>query len=173
MTENAAKKLYKETGIGPEKIQVCELHDCFSANELITYEALGLCKPGQAGQWIDSDSNTYGGQVVVNPSGGLISKGHPLGATGMAQCAELVWQLRGMAGARQVKDVTFALQHNLGLGGAAVVGIYKKKTAKGSGRDDVSADPEYLEELERNGMLRSQKRTGKTLGTLMGPMPKL
>ena len=100
--------------------------DCFSANELITYEALGLCKEGEAGKWIDASKNTYGGQVVVNPSGGLTSKGHPLGATGLAQCCELSWQLRGIAGPRQVGGATYALQHNLGLGGACVVAIYKK-----------------------------------------------
>ena len=103
-----------------------ELHDCFSANELITYEGLGLCEEGKAGELIDSGAVTYGGQVVVNPSGGLISKGHPLGATGLAQCSELTWQLRGDADARQVDGASVALQHNLGLGGAAVVTMYRK-----------------------------------------------
>jgi sterol carrier protein 2 len=103
-----------------------ELHDCFSCNELITYEALGLCPEGKAGEFVDSGAQTYGGKVVVNPSGGLISKGHPLGATGLAQCAELSWQLRGEAGKRQVEGAKFALQHNLGLGGAAVVSLYRK-----------------------------------------------
>lgn len=105
-------------------MQVCELHDCFSTNELITYEALGLCEVGKAAEAVDNNDFTYGGRVVVNPSGGLISKGHPLGATGLAQCAELCWQLRGMAEKRQVKDAKVALQHNLGLGGACVVTIY-------------------------------------------------
>jgi sterol carrier protein 2 len=105
---------------------VVELHDCFSANELITYEALGLCPVGQAGKYVDENAFTYGGKVVVNPSGGLISKGHPLGATGLAQCSELVWQLRGEASSRQVKGAKVALQHNLGLGGAAVVTMYRK-----------------------------------------------
>lgn len=82
MTKLAADKLFSKTNIKPEDVDVVELHDCFSANELITYEALGLCKPGKAGEFIESGSNTYGGKVVVNPSGGLISKGHPLGATG-------------------------------------------------------------------------------------------
>ena len=91
-----------------------------------TSEALGLCGEGKAGEFIDSGANTYGGQVVVNPSGGLISKGHPLGATGLAQCAELNWQLRGEADKRQVEDVKVALQHNLGLGGAAVVALYRR-----------------------------------------------
>jgi acetyl-CoA acetyltransferase len=126
MTKNGAQKVYQLSGIGPEDVDVVELHDCFSANELITYEALGLCPEGGAGEFIDSGAQTYGGKVVVNPSGGLISKGHPLGATGLAQCAELTWQLRGTADKRQVEDARIALQHNLGLGGAAVLGIYRK-----------------------------------------------
>ncbi|CAH1393826.1 unnamed protein product [Nezara viridula] len=125
MTKTAADKLFKKTGYRPCDIDVVELHDCFSANELITYEALGLCPPGKASEFIDSGNNTYGGRHVVNPSGGLISKGHPLGATGIAQCAELCWQLRGEAAARQVKDAKLALQHNIGLGGAVVVALYK------------------------------------------------
>jgi len=126
MTKDAARKVYEQSGNGPEDVDVVELHDCFSANELITYEALGLCPEGKAGQFIDSGAQTYGGQVVVNPSGGLISKGHPLGATGLAQCAELNWQIRGQADARQVEGAKVALQHNLGLGGAAVVALYRK-----------------------------------------------
>eukprot|EP00127_Corallochytrium_limacisporum_P000194 Clim_evm11s7 gene=Clim_evmTU11s7 len=125
MTNMAARKAFAEAGITPNDVQVVELHDCFSANELITYEGLGLCPPGGAAEYIDSGANTYGGKHVVNPSGGLISKGHPLGATGLAQCAELCWQIRGMAGPRQVPNVKYALQHNLGLGGAAVVTLYK------------------------------------------------
>jgi sterol carrier protein 2 len=126
MTKEAARRVYEQSGFGPENVDVVELHDCFSANELITYEALGLCPEGKAGEFIDSGANTYGGKVVVNPSGGLISKGHPLGATGLAQCAELNWQLRNEADKRQVKDAKIALQHNLGLGGAAVVTMYRK-----------------------------------------------
>ena len=126
MTKEAARRVYEQAGVGPENVDVVELHDCFSANELITYEALGLCGEGKAGEFIDSGANTYGGKVVVNPSGGLISKGHPLGATGLAQCAELNWQVRGQADKRQVKDAKIALQHNLGLGGAAVVTMYRK-----------------------------------------------
>lgn len=125
MTKTAADRLFKKTGYKPEDVHVVELHDCFSANELITYEALGLCAPGKAGELIDSNGNTYGGKYVVNPSGGLISKGHPLGATGIAQCAELCWQLRGEAGRRQVAGAKLALQHNIGLGGAVVVGLYR------------------------------------------------
>ncbi len=126
MTKAAALKAYEQSGLGPEDVGVVELHDCFSANELITYEALGLCPEGKGGEFADSGATTYGGKVVVNPSGGLISKGHPLGATGLAQCAELNWQLRGQADKRQVPGVKVALQHNLGLGGAAVVTLYRK-----------------------------------------------
>ncbi|HEV7761562.1 MAG TPA: lipid-transfer protein, partial [Acidimicrobiales bacterium] len=125
MTRRAAQAVYEQSGFGPEDVDVIELHDCFSANELITYEALGLCAEGDGGKLIDDGAVTYGGQWVVNPSGGLISKGHPLGATGLAQCAELTWQLRGEAEARQVDGATVALQHNIGLGGAAVVTLYR------------------------------------------------
>jgi len=126
MTKQAAKQVYETSGIGPEDIQVVELHDCFTANELLTYEALGLCPEGGAEKYIWDDANTYGGKHVVNPSGGLLSKGHPLGATGLAQCTELVWQLRGTADQRQVQDARVALQHNLGLGGACVVTMYRR-----------------------------------------------
>jgi acetyl-CoA acetyltransferase len=129
MTRRAARLAYEESGLGPEDVQVVELHDCFSTNELITYEALGLCPEGAGGKLIDAGAVTYGGTWVVNPSGGLISKGHPLGATGLAQCAELTWQLRGDAEKRQVPGARAALQHNLGLGGAAVVTIYRKEPA--------------------------------------------
>jgi acetyl-CoA acyltransferase len=126
MNEAAARKVYEQSGLGPDDFQVIELHDCFSANELLLYEALGLCGAGEAGKLIDAGDTTYGGRWVVNPSGGLISKGHPLGATGLAQCAELTWQLRGAADKRQVSNVTAALQHNIGLGGAAVVTAYQR-----------------------------------------------
>ena len=126
MTQAAADKVYQQSGLGPENVDVVELHDCFSCNELITYEALRLCPEGGAGEFVDAGAQTYGGEVVVNPSGGLISKGHPLGATGLAQCAELTWQLRGRAEKRQVDGAQVALQHNLGLGGAAVVTLYRK-----------------------------------------------
>ena len=130
MSKAAADAAYKMAGLKPSDVQVCELHDCFSANELITYEALSFCPVGKAGVYIDKGDFTYGGRIVVNPSGGLISKGHPLGATGLAQCAELCWQLRGMAELRQVKDAKTALQHNLGLGGACVVTLYQKYNQK-------------------------------------------
>ncbi|XP_028834194.1 non-specific lipid-transfer protein-like isoform X1 [Denticeps clupeoides] len=125
MTRVAAQKCFQKAGLSPSDVNVIELHDCFSANELITYEALGLCPEGKAGELIDLGHNTYGGKWVVNPSGGLISKGHPLGATGLAQCAELCWQLRGVAGRRQVPGAKVALQHNIGLGGAVVVTLYR------------------------------------------------
>ncbi len=126
MTKMASEKAFKAAGLKPEDVDVVELHDCFSANELITYEALGLCDEGEAGKMIEKGDNTYGGKYVVNPSGGLISKGHPLGATGLAQCTELCQQLRGeVEKERQVANAKVALQHNLGLGGAAVVGLYK------------------------------------------------
>ena len=127
MTKEAVQQVYAQAGLGPEDVDVVEMHDCFTTNELISYEALGLCDEGSAEQWICDDENTYGGQVVTNPSGGLLSKGHPLGATGLAQCAELVWQLRGQAGKRQVENARTALQHNLGLGGACVVTMYQKQ----------------------------------------------
>ena len=126
MNVQAARKVYDQSGLGPQDFQVIELHDCFSANELLLYEALGLCGEGEAPKLIDAGEVTYGGQWVVNPSGGLISKGHPLGATGLAQCSELTWQLRGTADKRQVAGVTAALQHNIGLGGAAVVTAYQR-----------------------------------------------
>jgi sterol carrier protein 2 len=126
MTVGAGKKVYEQAGLGPQDVQVCELHDCFTANEILTYEGLGLCKEGEAEKFIWDNQNTYGGKVVTNPSGGLLSKGHPLGATGVAQCTELVWQLRGQADKRQVPGAKVALQHNLGLGGACVVTMYRR-----------------------------------------------
>ena len=157
-SKKAAQKIYDQAGITADQVNVVELHDCFSANELITYEAIGLCPEGGAGEFIDSGNNTYGGRVVVNPSGGLISKviatsnntlllqpctvvnklsklnvrglkinfqGHPLGATGLAQCTELTWQILGIAGKRQVPNCEYALQHNIGLGSAVVMTLYK------------------------------------------------
>ena len=126
MSEAAAQQVYTQAGVGPQDLDVVELHDCFAQNELITYEALGLCGEGEAPRLIDNNDTTYGGRWVVNPSGGLISKGHPLGATGLAQCSELTWQLRGTADKRQVDGVNAALQHNIGLGGAAVVTAYQR-----------------------------------------------
>ena len=125
MSREAARRAYEEAGVGPDDVDVIELHDCFSANELITYEALGLAEEGEGHKLVEAEATTYGGRWVVNPSGGLISKGHPLGATGLAQCSELTWQLRGTADKRQVEGAKVALQHNIGLGGAAVVSVYK------------------------------------------------
>lgn len=130
MTKFAAQTAMKEAGVTPEDVTVCELHDCFSTNEMIVIDALGLSKPGEAHKMVRNGDITYGGKVVINPSGGLISKGHPLGASGIAQCAELVWHLRGWANNRLVKDTKVALQHNLGLGGAAVVTVYKRYDGK-------------------------------------------
>ena len=122
----AADAVYDSTGVGPEDVDVCELHDCFTTNELLSYEALRLTADGTAERFIMDGDNTYGGKVVTNPSGGLLSKGHPLGATGLAQCFELTEQLRGNAGVRQVAGARIGLQHNLGLGGACVVTMYER-----------------------------------------------
>ncbi|MBM7060548.1 lipid-transfer protein [Pseudomonas sp. UL073] len=126
MARSAAQQVYEAAGVGPQDIQVVELHDCFAQNELLSYESLGLCPVGGAERFVEDGDNTYGGKFVTNPSGGLLSKGHPLGATGLAQCTELVQQLRGQSGARQVEGARLALQHNLGLGGACVVTLYER-----------------------------------------------
>ncbi|MCP1907764.1 sterol carrier protein 2 [Bradyrhizobium sp. USDA 4518] len=126
MARDAARKVYEAAGIGPDDLDVVELHDCFAHNELITYEGLGLCGEGEAAKFIDDGDNSYGGRIVTNPSGGLLSKGHPLGATGLAQCYELTRQLRGTAAATQVEGARVGLQHNLGLGGACVVTLYER-----------------------------------------------
>ncbi len=126
MAKKAADQVYEAAGFGPDDVDVFELHDCFTANEILTYEALGFAEEGGAEKMIEEGDNTFGGKVVTNPSGGLLSKGHPLGATGLAQCTELVWQLRGTADDRQVEGAKIALQHNLGLGGACVVTAYRK-----------------------------------------------
>mmetsp|Transcript_55182 Transcript_55182/g.81856 ORF Transcript_55182/g.81856 Transcript_55182/m.81856 type:complete len:461 (+) Transcript_55182:78-1460(+) len=158
MAKATAEDVYAQSGIGPSSVQVVELHDCFSCNEALTYEALGLCKEGEAGAFIDRGDNTYGGKYVINPSGGLIAKGHPLGATGLAQCCELNWQLRGEAGPRQVAGARVALQHNLGLGGACVVTMYKRpdewksykpKRAKSGA---MGFPNEEVEDIEPTGM---------------------
>src|SRR3546814_16012528 len=130
MAKEAARQVYEAAGIGPDDIAGVELHDCFTANELVTYEALGLCPEGGAEKFIDDGDNSYGGKVVTNPSGGLLSKGHPLGATGLAQCFELTHQLRGPADRRQVAGARHALQHNLALRGAG-------KHARASVRESV------------------------------------
>ena len=129
MAKNCAEQVYAEAGLGPRDIQLVELHDCFAQNELLSYEALGLCDRGGAQKFVEDGDNTYGGRIVTNPSGGLLSKGHPLGATGLAQCTELVQQLRGTAEQRQVPGARLGLQHNLGLGGACVVTLYERMAA--------------------------------------------
>jgi acetyl-CoA acyltransferase len=126
MSRAAAQQVYDASGLSAADLDVIELHDCFSINELLTYEALGLCGEGESGKLVESGATTYGGRWVVNPSGGLISKGHPLGATGIAQAAELIWQLRCEAGPRQVPDARVGLAHNIGLGGAAVVTLLRR-----------------------------------------------
>jgi sterol carrier protein 2 len=125
MSKNAARKAFSRTNYKPSDVDVVELHDCFSTNELMTYEALGLCEEGKGHELVERGDNTYGGKYVINPSGGLTSKGNPLGATGISQCTELCWQLRGIAEKRQMKGAKLALQHNIGLGGACVVSIYE------------------------------------------------
>ena len=129
MAKACAEQVYAEAGLGPRDLQLVELHDCFAQNELLSYEALGLCERGGAQQFVEDGDNTYGGRIVTNPSGGLLSKGHPLGATGLAQCTELVHQLRGTAEQRQVPGARLGLQHNLGLGGACVVTLYERMAA--------------------------------------------
>lgn len=134
MTKRAAEVALKEAGIGAGDVKVVELHDCFSANEMVTLDALGLCEKGKAHEMVRKGDITYGGKYLVNPSGGLISKGHPLGATGLAQCAELVWHLRGWASNRSVEGTKWAMQHNLGLGGACVVTVYRRADGAVAGK---------------------------------------
>lgn len=117
----AVGAVYETTGVGPGDLDVVELHDCFTPAEFLLYEALGLTPEGTAERFVADGENTYGGTIVVNPSGGLLGKGHPLGATGLAQIAELSWQLRGMAGERQVEGARLALAHNSGVPGGCVV----------------------------------------------------
>lgn len=161
MTAFAAKTALAEAGVRAKDIKVCELHDCFSANEMITMDALGLSEPGKAHEMVRKGDITYGGRCVINPSGGLISKGHPLGASGLAQCAELVWQLRGWANNRLVKGAEAALQHNLGLGGAVVCTVYKradggKNEAVESGVVAAKTGLGYNPAVEAKGFTREQ-----------------
>ncbi|KAH0275381.1 hypothetical protein KCU91_g4600, partial [Aureobasidium melanogenum] len=161
MTKNAAKTALAEAGVSVKDINVCELHDCFSANEMIVIDALGLSEHGKAHEMVRKGDITYGGKMVINPSGGLISKGHPLGATGIAQCAELVWHLRGWANNRLVKGTTAALQHNLGLGGAVVVTVYKRADGKASESVDSQTVGQknglgYNPAVEAKGFSKSQ-----------------
>lgn len=127
LSRDAANQAYEDAGVGPEDIDVIELHDCFTSNEILTYSALGLCADGDMEKFVMDGRNTYGGDVVVCPSGGLLSKGHPLGATGLSQITELVWHLRGTADKRQVEGARTALQHNGGLGSAGFVNIFQRR----------------------------------------------
>jgi len=158
MTLAASTEAYKQAGIKPSEVQVVELHDCFAANELITYEGLQLCPVGQAHKFIDNGDNDYGGRVVVNPSGGLISKGHPLGATGLAQACEIVWQLRGEAGKRQVKDAKVGVTHNLGLGGACVVTVFRKVDGQGKAKRPYSLGAGIPKDLAEEPSLQAQAK---------------
>lgn len=121
MVVNAAKQAYEQAGLGPQDLDSVELHDCFATAELLHYENLGLCGPGEAGRMIDEGRTALGGDIPVNTSGGLLSKGHPIGATGVANICELVWQIRGQAGARQVDGHRVGLAHTVGLGSATSV----------------------------------------------------
>ena len=123
LTQNAAKQAYEKSGLGPQDLDLVELHDCFATAELLHYENLGLCGEGEAGQLIDQGETALGGKIPVNVSGGLLSKGHPLGATGVANIYELVNQLRGNGGARQVEGAQAGLAHVIGLGSACTVHI--------------------------------------------------
>ncbi|KAK5702217.1 hypothetical protein LTR17_022525 [Elasticomyces elasticus] len=161
MNKTASRAALKEAGVDIKDVKVCELHDCFSANEMIVIDALGLSEPGKAHEMVRKGDITYGGKMVINPSGGLISKGHPLGASGIAQCAELVWHLRGWANNRLVKDTNAALQHNLGLGGAVVVTVYKRadgKTNSPVSNEEVGKQNGlgYNPAVEAKGFTRSQ-----------------
>jgi len=167
MTAQAARLAMAEAGVAPGDFAVCELHDCFSANEMVTLDALGLSAPGRAHEMVRAGDITYGGRVVVNPSGGLISKGHPLGATGVAQCAELVWHLRGWANNRAAPATRWALQHNLGLGGAAVVTVYRRADGAEAPRLDDSAVAErtglgYNPAVEARGFTAAQARAARS-----------
>ena len=126
LTRNAAKQAYEQAGIGPEDLDVVELHDCFATAELLHYENLGLCAEGEAGRLIDEGETAIGGRIPVAPSGGLLSKGHPLGATGVANICEVVWHLRGEAGDRQVEGAKVGLAHVIGLGSACTIHILQR-----------------------------------------------
>jgi sterol carrier protein 2 len=172
MIQKISQELYKETGVTPNDVQVIELHDCFAPNELITYEALGLCPIGKAGELIDRGDNTYGGKWVINPSGGLISKGHPIGATGVAQVVELSNQLRGRCGKRQVPNVKYAMQHNIGIGGAGVVALYKLAATGSNGpAKTVSSGPALKSDVifdEIKERINSEKELVDKVATSFG-----
>ncbi len=126
LTRNAAKEAYEKAGIGPEDLDLIELHDCFATAELLHYENLGICGEGEAGRMIDEGATYVGGKIPVNSSGGLLSKGHPLGATGVANVCEVVWHLRGEAGNRQVEGAKVGLAHVIGLGSACTIQVLER-----------------------------------------------
>ena len=125
-TREAAKKAYEMAGVGPQDINLIELHDCFATAEILHYENLGICKDGEAGRMIDEKQTYLGGRIPVNVSGGLLSKGHPLGATGIANIYEVATHLRGEAGKRQVQNAKLGLTHVIGLGSACAVHVLEK-----------------------------------------------
>ena len=129
LTRNAATQAYEAAGVGPEDLDMVELHDCFATAELIHYDNLGLCEPGGAGEFIDSGGPFRDGATPVNVSGGLISKGHPIGATGVANIYEIATHLRGEAGDRQIEGATVGLAHVIGLASACGVHILEKAAA--------------------------------------------
>ncbi|KAL3479992.1 thiolase-like protein [Aspergillus californicus] len=160
MSRAACRAATAEAGVNVKDIKVCELHDCFSANEMITIDALELSEPGKAHEMVAKGDITYGGKMIINPSGGLISKGHPLGATGLAQCTELVWHLRGWANNRLIDGTDACLQHNLGLGGAVVVTVYKRADGKVS-KAVSSADIAKLSGLGYNPAVEAKGFTAE------------
>jgi len=125
-TRMAAKKAYEMAGVGPQDINLVELHDCFATAEILHYENLGLCKDGDAGKLIDEGTTSLGGKIPVNVSGGLLSKGHPLGATGIANIYEVTTHLRGEADKRQVPNARLGLTHVIGLGSACAIHVLEK-----------------------------------------------
>lgn len=183
MTKYAANEAFKEAKLSPSDIKVAEVHDCFSANEMITIEALGLAPIGKAHEMIRNGDITYGGKMVINPSGGLISKGHPLGATGLAQCAELVWHLRGWANNRLIPDTSAALQQNIGLGGAVVVTVYKRADGQTATKRDSEEVAKvtglgYNPAVEAKGFTREQfekvrSKTSKSTFALSNTLDKV
>jgi acetyl-CoA acetyltransferase len=126
LTRNAADKAYEQAGVAPSDLDLVELHDCFATAELIHYDNLRLCEPGGAGEFIDKRAPWRDGTTPVNVSGGLLSKGHPLGATGIANIYEVSTHLRGEAGKRQVPDAKLGMTHVIGLGSACGIHILEK-----------------------------------------------
>jgi acetyl-CoA acetyltransferase len=125
VTRLAVSKAYEMAGLGPEDLNLVELHDCFATAEILHYENLGLCGDGEAGALLDSGATALGGRIPVNVSGGLLSKGHPIGATGIANIVEIIMHLRGEAGARQVHSARIGLAHVLGFSSVAgVAGVH-------------------------------------------------